>query len=381
MSPLAAFPALSQTTAMRNRLLSLGVLAWLGAVTSVALEQETRPSVPAIAGFACLAAWVVLFVWHTQSRHAPQWRPWFIALVFSQGALALGAFYLLREAMVPILLVVVAAQLPGYVGTRQAAAWVLVASVAVYAMAIPYGPGQALALAIAFFAFQCFALLLAATLLQAEQSRAELAEINSQLLTTQVLLQESVRDGERLRIARELHDLIGHKLTALQLNLQVAARTAGSREIETARDIAVGILSDIRNVVAYVPATSGVPLAAALHELARSFPASLVHVQASPAARIDDLDLAQHILRCAQEATSNAIRHGRATRIDISLESRDGELVLAVIDNGAGLGDAAPGFGLSSIEARVRELGGRFTLGAGASGGTALRIAIPAQPG
>lgn len=365
---------------MRNRLLGLGVLAWLAAVTSVALEQESAPSGSAIGGFACLAAWVVLFVWHTQTRHSLHRRRWFLALVFAQGALALLAFYLLREAMVPILLVVVAAQLPGYVSTRQAAAWVLVASVAVYAMAIPYGQGQALALAIAFFAFQCFALLLAATLLQAEESRSELAAINAQLLTTQVLLQESVRDGERLRIARELHDLIGHKLTALQLNLQVAARTPGSREVETARDIAGGILSDIRNVVAYVPATSGVPLASALHELARSFPASLVHVRASPEVRIDDLDLAQHILRCAQEATSNAIRHGHATRIDISLDRRDGELVLAVIDNGAGLGGAAPGFGLSSIEARVRELGGRFTLGAGGSGGTALRISIPAQP-
>jgi len=365
---------------MRNRLLGLGVLAWLAAVTSVALEQEAMPAGAAIGGFACLAVWVVLFVWHTQWRHSLQRRQWPLWLVLAQGALALGAFYLLREAMVPILLVVVAAQLPGYVSTRLAAGWVFVASVAVYAMAIPYGPGQALALAIAFFAFQCFSLLLAATLLQAEQARAELGTINAQLLTTQVLLQESVRDGERLRIARELHDLIGHKLTALQLNLQVAARTAGSREIDTARDIAGGILSDIRNVVAYVPAISGVPLAAALYELARSFPASLVHVQAAPEVRIDDLDLAQHILRCAQEATSNAIRHGRATRIDISLDRQDGDLVLAVIDNGAGLGAAAPGFGLSSIEARVRELGGRFTLGAGGSGGTALRISVPAQP-
>lgn len=374
--------SLAPTAPMRNKLLGLGVLAWLAATVSAVTDQESLSSPKSVAGLACLAIWAAAFVWHTRTPHTsdPRGR---LLLVITQGIAALTAVYLLTEAMVPILLVIVAAQLPGYLGTRLASVWVLVVSTLLYLITSTWvGPGQALTLSIAYLAFQYFSLLLTATLLQAELARADLVAINAQLLTTQALLQESVRDRERLRIARELHDLIGHKLTALQLNLQVAARTVAtnSREIETAKDIAGGILSDIRNVVAYVPTSSGVPLTAALNELARSFPASFVHVEVSPDAHIEDLELAQHILRCAQEATSNAIRHGRATRIDISLRQEPGELVLGVVDNGAGLGSAAPGFGLASIEARVRELGGRFTLGADGSGSTALRIAIPTQP-
>jgi signal transduction histidine kinase len=376
----ATVPSIAPTASMRNKLLGLGGLAWLAGTVSAVMEQDSWTATAAIAGFACLAVWLAAFVWHSLAHGAGSVRGRF-ALVGVQALAALAAIALLRDAMVPILLVVVAAQLPGYLAMRLAVAWVLAASAVVYLVVSSWaGVAPAVTLTIAYLAFQYFSLLLSATLLQAEQARAELAAINSQLLATQALLHESVRDRERLRIARELHDLIGHKLTALQLNLQVAARTAaGSREVETAREIAGGILNDIRNVVAYVPASSGVPLTAALQELARAFPASLVHVDAAPDAHIEDLELAQHILRCAQEATSNAIRHGRATRIDISLRQESGELVLAVIDNGAGLGGAGPGFGLASIEARVRELGGRFSLGAAGSGGTALRIAIPAQ--
>ena len=83
-------------------------------------------------------------------------------------------------------------------------------------------------------------------------------------------------------------------------------------------------------------------------------------------------------MRCAQEATSNAIRHGQASRIDITLELRDGALTLSIVDDGTGLRDATPGFGLASIRSRVEEMGGRLALEQASPRGTALRIEIPA---
>jgi signal transduction histidine kinase len=222
--------------------------------------------------------------------------------------------------------------------------------------------------------------LLSTTLANVEQARGQLAATNAQLLATQALLEDSVRDRERLRIARELHDLIGHKLTALQLNLQVAGRVMKAphpSELDTARGIAGEILKDIRNVVAYVPMQPGVSIDAALVELARAFPRSLVRVEIARDVRVDDMETAQCILRGAQEATSNAVRHGQATDIVISLAHVAGELVLSVQDNGVGMLGAQPGFGLASVESRVRELGGRLELRAIEPRGTELRLLMP----
>src|SRR5690606_35877122 len=94
--------------------------------------------------------------------------------------------------------------------------------------------------------FQAFAGLTGYYAKQAERSRDELAQVNAHLLATRSLLEESARDGERLRLARELHDVSGHKLTALKLQLALLARDpAGAPPaVATAAMLAGELLED-----------------------------------------------------------------------------------------------------------------------------------------
>ncbi|HEU4530051.1 MAG TPA: sensor histidine kinase [Steroidobacteraceae bacterium] len=366
---------------LRRRLLGLGLLAWLAVLASVLLRSAgARPLIGGIGlTLGSMFVWLAAFSWNFRQRSSDAVLRR-AAPVLLQGAAALATFGFARDATVLILLVVAASQVPGCMSLRAGHVFVACTTLALGAITFAYGGVRsALTLGIGFLAFQYFSMLLAHALTQADQARAELASINARLLATQALLQESARDRERLRITRELHDLIGHKLTALQLNLQVAQRTGAgaSPEVSRARDIAAGILTDVRNVVAFVPLDSGVSLQAALSELANSFPGSLVRVTVAPQVRVDDMERAQAVLRCAQEATSNAIRHGRATHIDITLEQKDGALALSIVDDGTGLSDPTPGFGLASIRSRVEEMGGQLALGPASPRGTELRIEIP----
>src|SRR6185295_615600 len=84
---------------------------------------------------------------------------------------------------------------------------------------------------LAYIGFQIFAALTAWYAKSAERTTKELQETNAHLLATRSLLEESARDGERLRLARELHDVAGHKLTALKLNLSVLKRDCGAGQL------------------------------------------------------------------------------------------------------------------------------------------------------
>jgi signal transduction histidine kinase len=92
---------------------------------------------------------------------------------------------------------------------------------------------------------------------------------------------------------------------------------------------------------------------------------------------------AGQVLRIAQEALQNALRHAEAERIEVRLEDGDGRLLLTVADDGRGFDAAAPSvrgrrLGLTSMEERARELGGRLTVDARPGEGTTVRLEVPA---
>ena len=100
--------------------------------------------------------------------------------------------------------------------------------------------------------FQALAALCVHYAVSAESSRDQLVLVNADLLATRALLADSARDAERLRVARELHDVAGHKLTAMRLNLRALAADPvfGEREeVRVAERLSAELLSDIRNVV------------------------------------------------------------------------------------------------------------------------------------
>ncbi|HWY62437.1 MAG TPA: ATP-binding protein [Rhizomicrobium sp.] len=96
---------------------------------------------------------------------------------------------------------------------------------------------------------------------------------------------------------------------------------------------------------------------------------------------VDGPSTAEHLFRITQEGVSNAIRHGHATKVDISLQEIDTSILLSVSDNGIGLPDALPdrkGMGLQIMAARSQFIGGQFALSRKVSGGTNLTCLVPA---
>jgi len=215
-----------------------------------------------------------------------------------------------------------------------------------------------------YLGFQAFAGLTGHYAKQAERSRDELAQVNAHLLATRSLLEESARDGERLRLARELHDVSGHKLTALKLQLALLARdpVGAPPAVATAAGLAGELLDDLRGVVGQLRKHEGLDLKRAIEELAAPLPKPRVHIEIAADTRVDDVEQAQTLLRTAQEALTNAARHSNAEHVWLTLTRAQGRIVLDVRDDGRGSAAIRPGNGLDGMRERLEAIGGGLVL-------------------
>jgi signal transduction histidine kinase len=337
-----------------------------------------RPSLLALyLGFMLVFLWCTRYDDHAE--RSPQARAW----VLLQAALALAIIALARSNSTPVLLIVVAAQAvrafsaPGaiVVGVAINAAlwWIFSTLWGFPAVWVPW---------ILFASFQAFAAMTSLYAFRAERASAELAQVNADLLATRSLLAESARDQERLRLARELHDVAGHKLTALKLNLAALAREptlAGRREVALGAQLADELLGDIRGVVRALRQHEGMDLRAAIAQLAAPFPRPRVHLEVTDDARVESVAQAEVLLRAAQEALTNAARHAGADNVWIVLR-RDGDRVtLAVRDDGRGGGELRFGHGLTGMRERLEGLGGALAVERTPTGGVALTASLPAE--
>ncbi len=228
--------------------------------------------------------------------------------------------------------------------------------------------------------FQAFAALVMRYASQAEQLAEALRLSNADLLATRSLLSETARDAERLRLSRELHDVAGHKLTALKLNLAALARDprwAGEAQPALCARLADELLADIRGVVQQLRRDEGIDLRQALQALAAPFPRPRIHIEIAADARADGLEQAEALLRAVQEALTNAARHSQAEQLWVVL-GRDGDtLQLDIRDDGRGAGPITAGHGLTGMRERFETAGGGLALARTATGGVQLRAWLP----
>jgi signal transduction histidine kinase len=196
-----------------------------------------------------------------------------------------------------------------------------------------------------------------------QNAKEELRMLNTELKATQVLLADSSRINERLRISRELHDLIGHHLTALTLNLEAASHmTEGKPQtyVKKAHSIARLLLSDVREVVGKFRQSGTLDLGLAVSELLEGLPGLKVNKNIPEEFLVEDPKLAQTILRCTQELITNAMKHSQASELTVSLSRADGSIVLVVEDDGVGLGKSVRGNGMTGMAERVKLLDGVY---------------------
>ena len=226
---------------------------------------------------------------------------------------------------------------------------------------------ESLLLSLFYLLIQVASAFSTATLLREVRMRRELARAHVELRAAGVLLEESARTAERLRISRELHDLIGHQLTVLALSLEAARHLEGEqsrRQVERADQVARELLGDVRATVGEMRARP-MDLGAALRGMVEGIPGLDVEIEVDDELRLAETEQIA-LIRLAQETVTNTIRHSEATRLRIDVTVQEGGgVVLLARDDGVGAGELALGNGLRGLTERFEQLGGEITIDPG----------------
>ena len=229
----------------------------------------------------------------------------------------------------------------------------------------------------------------------ADQEVIELLAAHAAIAITNARLYEASRElsvvSERNRLALELHDVVSQKLFSVVLTAEAAATLldrdpAAARErLERVGELARESLDELRSLIDELRPLEleRDGLAAALRKHVEVL--APLHSAAIEAELDDvppDLERDRQVLRLAQEALTNALRHSAASRVDLVLRRRDGGLELEVSDDGIGFDPDEPELrarrlGLTSMEERAQRAGGELEIESVAGKGTAVRLRVP----
>ncbi|HEU4425385.1 MAG TPA: sensor histidine kinase [Pilimelia sp.] len=230
---------------------------------------------------------------------------------------------------------------------------------------------------------------MAAVAVQEQRGRARLEQSHEQLAAYAAQVAELSATAERNRVARDIHDGLGHHLTAIAVLLEKAAAfrdrdpAAADRAIDDAHRSARRALDDVRQSVSALRAEAApFSLSAALADLIRQVG------DAEPQISLDlDGDESGHdlagrtaLFRAAQEALTNSLRHAGATRVALALRFDDAVARLVVADDGRGFRPERAGFGLLGMRERVQLVGGRMEVDSQPDAGTRITVTIPRRP-
>jgi len=298
---------------------------------------------------------------------------------------ALGVSTVAQTALGGILLLIVAGLLPWILPMALALAW-LIGQILLLVLVLHNIPDFTFADAALsgglFLGMSGFAFVTGMVALQQHAARDELRKVNSELRATQALLADNTRIAERVRIARELHDLVGHHLTALTLNLEVATHLVDGKaleHVEQAQSLAKLLLADVREVVSEMRQDDKVDLAAALRTLVGGTPEPRIHLDLPSSLALTDPLRAQVLLRCTQEMITNSVRHAQADNLWISLRQDERGLALTARDDGRGVDEVEAGNGLNGMRERLRQLGGELKIETSPGSGFALCAWMPVE--
>lgn len=239
---------------------------------------------------------------------------------------------------------------------------------------------------------------LAAANEQLQQEIAERKKAETELTRSQEQLRdlaihlESVREEERSRIAREIHDELGQALTALKMDLHwVGLRLPAEHRILMAKINSMsGIIDTTVQAVRRISAElrpgllDDLGLTAAIEWQAHDFCSRAglsCHIRSEPEDIILDKSRSIALFRIFQEALTNIARHARATQVEINLERNTSTVNMEICDNGVGITAAqlaaSGSFGILGIRERVNSLGGSLNISGVPGRGTTLRVSLP----
>jgi two-component system sensor histidine kinase DesK len=197
------------------------------------------------------------------------------------------------------------------------------------------------------------------------------------LRRTQEEVERLAKLAERERIARDLHDLLGHTLTVITRKAELARRLAdidparARQEISDVENIARDALKEVRSAVTGFRQTD---FETELAQARVALQSALIHFET----KIDPFNLdaaSEQVLALAlREATTNVLRHSAANSCHVHVETLGNQIRLTVRDDGKG-GDTKEGSGLAGMRERVTALGGQFSVES--KGGTIVTVSVP----
>ncbi|HMD89595.1 MAG TPA: sensor histidine kinase [Anaerolineaceae bacterium] len=218
---------------------------------------------------------------------------------------------------------------------------------------------------------------------------SELEEANQRLREYALQIEELAIAKERNRLAREIHDGLGHFLTTIFMQIQ-AAQAVFDRDPKRAKDAMITAqnltqeaLVEIRRSVASLRDVSPgetLPLPERIEKMIKNYETSELKPEMTILGSPRDLSAQAQltIFRSAQEGLNNACKHARASKIWVSLNFQDENLVrLTVHDNGVGAEHTDGGFGLLGLQERVKLLDGTFQITTVPGQGFLLEVAVP----
>ena len=334
--------------------------------------------------FACYLGFGACYWWLSRGlgQGSARWPD--RALLLLLTVLALAVSYFNGSGLGSILLMVAAGVIPWLLPAGSGVVLLLLSQLAV--LPIYYGVFrmplfEALMQSLLYAGFSLFIYVTSLVARQQAQARDEQRRLNAELRATRALLAESARVNERTRISRELHDLLGHHLTALSLNLEVASHLTEGRaqeHVRQAHTLARLLLTDVREAVSQLrDASGGIDLAAALRPLADHMPALDIELDVQSPLAVDDPERAHVMLRCTQEIITNAVRHAQARRLRIRVWRQADALMLEASDDGQGAEALVPGNGLRGMRERIVQCGGSLDIQTRPGSGFRLQLSLP----
>lgn len=217
-------------------------------------------------------------------------------------------------------------------------------------------------------------------------SNAALCKANKKLQEYAMTIASMAEIKERNRLAREIHDTLGHALTGIIAGLDAAmiivdyAPETAKKQLSMIRDAAEHGIKDVRRSMHMLRPTDleELPLQEAIGKVVREFGETSgvkIQLQFDRFPKKLREDQTEVLYRIVQESLTNASRHGHATRVEILMQSTEDRLSIRIRDNGIGCKNIKKGFGLHHMSERVAMLGG--TLSACSDKGFILKIELP----
>ncbi|NEO98879.1 MAG: sensor histidine kinase [Symploca sp. SIO2E9] len=234
-----------------------------------------------------------------------------------------------------------------------------------------------------------FVLLLVGAVLSEHKSRQELASANQRLRQYALLIENQATLQERNRIAREIHDSVGHSLAAQSIQLENVAmllpedRGKLAHHLHKARQLGKEALQHVRQSVATLRnhPLQGQSLPAALAKLLKEFEAT-TEIQLDAKINLTSslsAEIATALYRVTQEALTNISKHSHANEVRLHLLESSRNISLLLADNGRGFDpdENTTGFGLEGMRERAEALGGSFSLTSKPGQGCQIQVNIP----